>query len=432
MRNLLNIKHAAYQLNPALPLTAQAWDTATDSIVCAFGPAAGRDVIELRRVQDLGARAQNEHALIASWDAPSPLPDLAVDRIVSLHHFGHSETTCLVLAGGDIVVIRSQPVQGQDKIEIVGSVDAGIKAAAWSPDEELLAVATGADTLIFMTADFDSVANVSFDPDDAKLSKHVDVGWGKKETQFQGKRAKAMRDPTMPEHVDEGIISHNDKGDAVISWRGDGAYVAVNTIENKSRRMIRVFTREGNLDSVTEPVDGLESALSWRPAGNLLAGIQRKDEDVKVVFFERNGLRHGQFSLRLSREEAATWGSHIDLQWNSDSSVLAVRYCDRTQFWTMSNYHYYLKQEERFECIPSRHPNLTWHPEQPLRLTIAPPGEEHVSAGTSLRVLEYIFTVSKGSTIAPHDLGTVAVIDGSRWNFSLLHASLLIIQLQLI
>jgi hypothetical protein len=37
------------------------------------------------------------------------------------------------------------------------------------------------------------------------------------------------------------------------------------------------------------------------------------------VFFERNGLRHGEFTLRESDEHKI-----IELQWNSDSSILAV------------------------------------------------------------------------------------------------------------
>lgn len=419
MRNLLNIKHAAYQLNSELPLTAHAWDTSSDSLICAFGPTAEKEVIELRRVQDEGARSQHESTLIASWDAPCPLPELTVDRIINLYHFGYNETSCLVLAGGDIVVVRSQPNPGQDKIEIVGSVDAGITAASWSPDGEVLAVATGADTLIFMTAEFDSVANVSFNPEDSRLSKHVNVGWGKKETQFQGKRAKALRDPTMPEYVDEGSLSSFDRGQVAISWRGDGAYVAVNTIENKTRRMIRVFSREGVLESVTEPVDGLEGALSWRPAGNLMAGIQRKEKEVDVIFFERNGLRHGHFPLRLSSDDMQSWGADVELSWNCDSTALAVTFKDRVQLWTMGNYHYYLKQEEKFgPGSEATRPTIAWHPEQPLRLSIAPPTGGEGLTDSSLEVLEYVFSVSRGSTAPPNDFGMVPVMDGRKLHLS--------------
>ena len=314
------------------------------------------------------------HTLITSWDAPCPNPELRCDEILSLHSFEDSQTACLVFAGGDIVVIREEPLDGEDRIEIAGSVDAGITAATWSPDEELLAITTKADTVVFMSRSFEGITDVVMTTEDLKLSSHVSVGWGKKETQFKGKGAKALRDPTMPEKIDEGTLSLNDDSRTSISWRGDGAYLAISTIEGAARRLIRVYSREGVLDSVSEPVDGLEGALSWRPAGNLIAGIRRLTNRTDVVFFERNGLRHGQFSLRLTPEQLQLDEQHISLSWNSDSTVLAVVMADCTQFWTMGNYHWYLKQEirTRTPILPSD--SLVWHPEKALRAMTTSPG----------------------------------------------------------
>lgn len=382
MRNLKSVRLAEVQLQADLPLTATAWDAATDSIICTFGPAPEKPVIELRRKRP-GSHVSNAHVspeefdLIASWDAPCPLPDLPCDRVLSLHYFADNLTALLVLEGGDIIIVREDPQPGENKIEILGSVDTGITAAAWSPDEELLAITTRARTLLYMTREFENVAEITFTPEDLKLSRHVSVGWGKKETQFQGKRAKALRDPTMPEKVDEGKLSPYDDSKTTISWRGDGAFVAINSIEPDVRRVIRVYSREGTLDSVSEPVDYLEGALSWRPAGNLIAGIQRRDDRIDVVFFERNGLRHGQFTLRLSEEERSTWASNIQLNWNIDSTVLAVSFLDRVQLWTMGNYHYYLKQEIPIAVPPnaSRPVSARWHQEKALRLATNSPCE---------------------------------------------------------
>jgi len=265
-------------------------------------------------------------------------------------------------------------MNGEDRIEIVGSVDAGIAAARWSPDEDLLAICTKADTFVFMSRSFDAIMEVAMTSEDLKASNHVSVGWGKKETQFKGKGAKALRDPTVPGKVDEGVLSPNDDHVVEISWRGDGAYVAVSSIEASSRRIIRVYSREGVLDSVSEPVDGLEGALSWRPAGNLIAGIQRFSERVDVIFFERNGLRHGQFTLRISSEELNTSVSSIKLAWNSDSSVLAVILESSVQLWTMGNYHWYLKQELDITHRTSNFSGLLWHPEKALQFIVANAG----------------------------------------------------------
>ncbi|RAK86638.1 elongator complex protein 1 [Aspergillus costaricaensis CBS 115574] len=410
MRNLKIVRLAEVQLQNELPLTATAWDTASDAVVCTFGPSASQPVIELRRKRHdayfsdpVGADA---FEIIASWDAPCPLPDLECDRVLSLHYFADNLTACLVLEGGDIVIVREEPLPGEDKIEIVGTVDVGITAAAWSPDEELLALTTRANTFLYMTREFENVAEITFTQEDLRASQHVSVGWGKRETQFQGKRAKALRDPTVPEKVDEGKLSASDDGKTTISWRGDGAYVAVNSIEAGVRRAIRVYSREGTLDSISEPVDGLEGALSWRPSGNLIAGIQRREDRIDVVFFERNGLRHGEFTLRLTEEERSTWASKIHLSWNVDSTVLAVQFHDRIQFWTTGNYHYYLKQEIPIG-VNAEYPypfSLKWHQEKALRFI--------AGASGSMLDVDFVFDVSQGSTTSPDDVGAVAVIDG--------------------
>ncbi|RAL09023.1 Elongator subunit IKI3 [Aspergillus homomorphus CBS 101889] len=410
MRNLKTVRLAEVQLQNELPLTATAWDTASDAVVCTFGPTATNAVIELRRKRHdayfsdpVGA---DVFECIASWDAPCPLPELECDRVLSLHYFADNLTACLVLEGGDIVIVREEPLPGEDKIEIVGSVDVGITAAAWSPDEELLALTTRANTFLYMTREFENVAEITFTQEDLKASQHVSVGWGKRETQFQGKRAKALRDPTVPEKVDEGKLSGNDDGRTTITWRGDGAYVAVNSVEAGIRRAIRVYSREGSLDSISEPVDGLEGALSWRPYGNLIAGIQRRDDRIDVVFFERNGLRHGEFTLRLTEEERLTWASDIYLSWNVDSTVLAVQFKDRVQFWTMGNYHYYLKQEIPVVVNPGFTNPFTfkWHQEKALRFI--------AGACESMLDVEFVLDVAHGSTTSPTDVGAVGVIDG--------------------
>jgi elongator complex protein 1 len=404
MRNLRNIDHSQLGSPTGLELTASAWDVATDSVLCAFGPTKDNVLLELKRWR----KREETYEPIASWEAPCPLPDLECDQVQDLHYFSDSLTTCLILAGGDIVVVREEPQPGEEKVEIVGSVDAGIAAASWSPDEELLAIATEVSTLVYMTREFDPVADVTFTTDDLKASNHVSVGWGKKETQFKGKKARALRDPTVPETVDEGILSDLDTKDLTISWRGDGAYVAVNSIEAESRRVIRVYSREGLLDSVSEPVDGLVGALSWRPAGDLLAGVQLLRDQAKVVFFERNGLRHGQFDLRLSKEKTQDWASNISLQWNVDSSVLAVSFRDWVQLWNMGNYHYYLKQEVfSLPKGPNGNPaSVVWHPEKALHILML--------SSTGIQRQAYASVVSSSRPTSPHDYGIVAVIDGKQ------------------
>ncbi|CAM1509326.1 Fc.00g030650.m01.CDS01 [Cosmosporella sp. VM-42] len=396
MRSLCNIRFGRWD---ATDVSAVCWDPEQDEVLCAVGPVGEEGRIELLRVQE--GVAGGDCVTVASWEAPSPNPDLPIDRVVSLQYLSGTGTACLVLEGGDIVTIKEDEFSDSNAhIEIVGSIDAGISAARWSPDGELLMVVTKANTVIFMGSTFDPVAEVPMTVEDLKASKHVSVGWGKRETQFQGRGAKALRDPTIPEKVDQGVLSAKDDGSTTISWRGDGAYVAINAIEEGVRRVIRVYSREGELDSASEPVDGLEGALSWRPAGNLMAGIQRFEDRIDVAFFERNGLRHGQFTLR-SPTGPVTVHERIRLEWNSDSTVLAVILKDTVQLWTMGNYHWYLKQEIPLDANTTC---LAWHPEKALRFAAA--------SLRSVVLTEHIFSIARGSCRPPHDNGAVAVIDG--------------------
>lgn len=127
-----------------------------------------------------------------------------------------------------------------------------------------------------------------------------------------------------------------------ISWRGDGAFFVVSSLESVEaldRRVLRVYDRQGVLQNTSEPVAGLEHGLSWRPSGNLIASTQRfgfegggvgREGRHDVVFFERNGLRHGEFALRevgnlQASDTRRRWGYKVrELHWNSDSSILAV------------------------------------------------------------------------------------------------------------
>ena len=385
MRNLRCLQHSSIDEVPGIKATA--WDVSNDAIICL------RESNNLLRLKRWNNGRLNQ---IACWDAP-----LNPYEILDLHFFADTESACIIYDNGDIVVVRENPVD-EERIEIVGSIDVGISAAAWSPDEELLVVATKASTLIYLTRDYEDLVSLAFTAQDLEASDHVSVGWGKKETQFKGKKNRTLRDPTVPETVDDGRLAEgNEFHETAISWRGDGVYIAINAIEQSNqRRVIRIYSRDGILDSVSEPVNGLIGPLSWRPAGNLLAAVQLFEGNRQVVLFERNGLRHGQFSLRpLDDVDRARNVFVRSLQWNIDSTVLAVSYDDRIQLWTMGNNHWYLKQE-LFDI------RLTWHPEKALAFSLIS------TSCNSIRRFQYSLDVSAGPIMPPCDHGVVAVLDG--------------------
>lgn len=77
--------------------------------------------------------------------------------------------------------------------ECVGCLDDGILAMALSPDLELFVIVSGKDSaaksVVLMTKDFEPVSEVSV-LDDNQENDFVNVGWGKKETQFHGQVGK--------------------------------------------------------------------------------------------------------------------------------------------------------------------------------------------------------------------------------------------------
>lgn len=345
-------------------------------------------------------------ATFASWALPETSHG-TID-ILDATYFSDTNTVVLVLSTGDIIsVTRPNIDEGEPVIEIVGSIEEGITAARWSPDEEVLAIATAIDTFVLLTRTFDPISEANITPTDLSLSKHVSVGWGKKETQFQGKGARAQRDPTMPVHVDSGTLSESDNKKVQISWRGDGEVVSVIVIDKKpvERRTIRVYTREGTLDSVSEPVDNLVGLVSWKPSGSLIASVQRKPDGPVLVFFERNGLRRGEFSLRVGPDDEV-----MALDWNIDSDILAVQLKNKVQLWTTMNYHWYLKQEI-FSPSGANPIYIRWHAENARTLLINYADDE-------FHICDFIWDVQRGATAGPTDVGLAMVVDGQNINLT--------------
>ena len=156
-----------------------------------------------------------------------------------------------------------------------------------------------------MTSTFDVLVDRRLSANEKGEDQPVNVGWGSKQTQFHGSLGKMA---AQVPGISMNSIGSSPDDDEVprISWRGDSAYFVVSMLDSSGTRkcrILRVFDRNGALQTTSEPVAGLEHTLCWRPSGNLIASTQRfgfdgggpgKTERHDVVFFERNGLRHGE------------------------------------------------------------------------------------------------------------------------------------------
>uniref|UniRef100_A0A8D3DRY1 Elongator complex protein 1 n=1 Tax=Scophthalmus maximus TaxID=52904 RepID=A0A8D3DRY1_SCOMX len=339
----------------------------------------------------------------ASLTAEGFLPEDGGGVVVGLQDLAELESACLATAGGDVVLFNLNTCQ----LECVGSVDSGLTSMSWSPDEELVILTTGQETIIMMTKEFEPITEVGIHQDDFGEGKFITVGWGKKETQFHGSEGKQAA--VQP------AAGWDDRRPRV-TWRGDGQLFAVSAVcPQTGARKVRVWNREGVLQATSEPVDGLEEPLSWKPSGSLIASTRRHPNKHSVVFLEKNGLLHGDFTLPLGKDQAKV----KELLWNSDSTVLAVWLEDMTagedgwvntyiQLWTVGNHHWYLKQSLDFGGDRQAAPVcVCWDPERPLRLHLA-------RRDWTCITHDWGWTTERSPGQDAADNANVAVIDGDK------------------
>uniref|UniRef100_A0A8C4NMY7 Elongator complex protein 1 n=1 Tax=Eptatretus burgeri TaxID=7764 RepID=A0A8C4NMY7_EPTBU len=335
------------------------------------------------------------------------LPSDGTGHLVAVQDLPEAEAVCIATTSGDVLLYNIDTAQ----VECVGSVESGLVNMVWSPDQEIVVLATGQKTLILMNKDFDPITEVSLDPEDFGEAKFITLGWGKKETQFQGsagKKAAYQKQQVRPDHLP------SDDQKVQISWRGDGQYFVVSSVcPATGARKLRVWSREGVLQSTSEAIAGLEHPVCWKPSGSLIASTQRKPNKHDVIFFERNGLAHGEFTLPFGRDSVLV----KEMLWNSDSSILALWLEDQepsadeqatVELWTVSNYHWYLKQSLRWAKGGDRRvAALCWDPERARKLHV-------LHADGTYMAFEWQWVTDVSCAGGEKDDSSVAVIDGDR------------------
>ncbi|KZT60539.1 IkappaB kinase complex, IKAP component [Calocera cornea HHB12733] len=344
----------------------------------------------------------------------APAGPSSKSQVIGLNVLAEPQLLCLILSGG---TIATAPLQADFaelgvQFEVVGEVESGILSAAWSPEEDLLLLVTGASEHIQMTPTFDILSEAPIHASTLGEAQQVNVGWGSKSTQFHGAAGKQAAQAASPHVVGQ---SPDDDGLPRISWRGDAQFFSISCVD-EGKRIIRIYSRTAVLQNTSEPVPGLEHTLAWKPSGALIASTQRfgasspglgagRDGRHDVVFFERNGLRHGEFMMREERGRYRV----REMCWSAGSEVLALwierEEGDVMQLWTVNNYHWYLKHTVHPPTPTERFTAIHWHPESSLRLTLT----------TINRILDrsFAWATVRSSEPAPNDTGTVAVIDGS-------------------
>ncbi|XP_072524985.1 elongator complex protein 1 [Salminus brasiliensis] len=344
-----------------------------------------------------------------SLTAEDYLPEDGEGVVVGIQDLPDQESVCVATSRGDVILYNLSTNQ----LECVGTVDSGLTAMSWSPDQELVTFCTGQETIILMTKDFEPITEVDVHQNEFGEGKFITVGWGKKETQFHGSEGKQAAQRKVAQV--QPAVPWDDRKPR-ITWRGDGQLFAVSAIcPQTGARKVRVWNRECILQATSEAANGLEQPLCWKPSGSLIASTQRHPNKHSVVFMEKNGLLHGEFTLPFAKEQVKV----KELLWNSDSSVLAVWLEDMNsgedsncntyiQLWTVGNYHWYLKQSLHFGNEPLKAPaGVFWDPEKPLRMHL-------LTRGWASYTYDWGWCTDRSPGDDSQDKANVAVIDGDK------------------
>ncbi|XP_022422223.1 elongator complex protein 1-like isoform X1 [Delphinapterus leucas] len=150
------------------------------------------------------------------------LPEDGSGCTVGIQELLDHESVCVATASGDVLLCNLNTHQ----LECVGSVASGISVMSWSPDRELVLLATGQQTLIMVTKEFEPIMEQQIHQDDFGESKFITVGWGRKETQFHGSGG---RQAAFQLQMHESALPWDDHRPQV-TWRGDGAFFAMSVV----------------------------------------------------------------------------------------------------------------------------------------------------------------------------------------------------------
>ncbi|NXG38342.1 ELP1 protein, partial [Dromaius novaehollandiae] len=400
MRNLRLLRAVGRRPGPAAPGTPQCFCLGAEPGTVLVGSQHG--------LLELGPAAHTVTREVSLIEEGF-MPEDGSGCIVGLEDLPEQECVCVATAAGDILLCNLSTKE----VECVGTVDSGLSTMSWSPDQELVLLVTGQQTLIMMTRDFEPLTEKQIHQDDFGEEKFVALGWGKKETQFHGSEGKQA---AHRKQTEVSPTSAWDDGRPRVTWRGDGQFVAVSAVcPETGARKIRVWNRELVLQSTSEPISGLEQALAWKPSGSLIASTQEKPNRHDVVFLEKNGLLHGEFTLPFKKGQVKV----NELLWNADSTILAIWLEDLkkdencnpnsyVQLWTTGNYHWYLKQSLHFGNLERNQlVSLLWDPMIPYRLHVLCQGWHYLS-------YDWHWTTNRGMGENSQHVANVAVIDGDK------------------
>lgn len=176
---------------------------------------------------------------------------------VSMFYNSTFNTLNLALNSGHVlsILLKDDLTLMESEAQCVGCISNGIQTVVLSPDNESIVFLDGTNHIILMNGNFEPLAENFLFGSDKGEQEMINVGWGKKETQFHGSEGKAAAKLIIS---DKNKSTHSEVNkQPVVTWRGDSSLFAVSywCPLNKYQK-IKIFNKDGSLQCTSEFVPG--------------------------------------------------------------------------------------------------------------------------------------------------------------------------------
>lgn len=84
------------------------------------------------------------------------------DCVIGMEYLSDSESVCLALSGGNILLYSILT----SELESVGEIGVGVVCMGWSPEQDVVVLVTGENKLILMTKEFDPLTEKALHQED--------------------------------------------------------------------------------------------------------------------------------------------------------------------------------------------------------------------------------------------------------------------------
>lgn len=113
--------------------------------------------------------------------------------LIAFGHLPDLELLCLIYSNGSIYSLNTVNLEREQKR--LDKIELGYRlvVADFSPEYDKIVLATETDQLILLNSFFEEISSGDLNDQKQGAVDHLNVGWGKKETQFHGSEGKQSR-----------------------------------------------------------------------------------------------------------------------------------------------------------------------------------------------------------------------------------------------